>query len=808
MKKVHLLCNAHLDPIWQWEWEEGASSALSTFQSAANLLKEYDYTFCHNEVNLYKYTEKYAPALFKEMQELVKEKKWHIMGGWYLQPDCLMPCGEGFVRQIQEGKIYFTEKFNTFPKTAINFDPFGHSRGLVQILKKCGQDNYVFMRPYGPYIREQLTLPEEAFNWIGYDGSSVKTYRIGAYNSTLGHALEKIKWEIGERSKKEDIMMIPWGVGNHGGGPSRKDLGDIKEYIKENEGKMEIIHSTPEDFFNEIEPKASYDKSLLSCMVGCYTSMAYMKQKYRELERQLSYVEKLATIASLKGVMSYPEQAFREVTEDMLNIQFHDILPGDMIRAGEDNGVTYALHGLQILNQVRASALFGMVKGQKVAEPGTYPIMVINPKTYEGVQYVTFEMSIVAPDGLQTDDLCLIDVFDEEGNKLPSQNIKEGSNIGFEWRKRVIFKANLKPLSVNRFTAKLRVVKKYKLPVNEDVVFENDVKKVVISSKSGLIESYKVNGKELAKGKLFEPYLYEDYEDPWGMNYTYVGWDEKPFVKMDKPHGVFDKLQSFEVIEDGDIYIGAEAFFECGDTKLRIGYKVYKEGDMVDVDVNVFPSESNKAVKLHMPLEGKNHIGEQVFGYEELFEDGNECVSHDFIALKQDDGSYVELIKPSNYGSSYKDDVLKLTLLRTVTYCAHPVPNFPLIKENIFIDKVDQAQRDFSFRLTTSKEEDLKNNAELFIEKPYALNIFPTIDEKEDNGTTIETTNPRINVVTIKKGVQKEGYIFRLQNCSSSTQDTEIRVNDVKATFHFNKFEVKTVIYNNNQFVECDEMVI
>ena len=239
-KKVHLICNAHIDPIWQWEWEEGASSVLSTFQSAANLLKEFDYTFCHNEVNLYKYTERYAPELFQEILELAKEGKWKIMGGWYLQPDCLMPCGEGFVRQIQEGKIYFTEKFGYHPKTAVNFDPFGHSRGLVQIIKKCGQENYLFMRPYGPYINEQCKLPSETFLWEGYDGSKIKGFRCGPYNSQLGHAKERVENELKKRLLVEDDVMIPWGVGNHGGINSKKDLDDgtIAKINKELDGKI------------------------------------------------------------------------------------------------------------------------------------------------------------------------------------------------------------------------------------------------------------------------------------------------------------------------------------------------------------------------------------------------------------------------------------------------------------------------------------------------------------------------------------------------------------------------------------------
>ncbi len=82
MKEVHLICNAHIDPIWQWDWQEGVSAVLSTFQSAVNLAEQFDYVFCHNEVTVYKYVEEYAPALFERIKELVALGKWHIMGGW------------------------------------------------------------------------------------------------------------------------------------------------------------------------------------------------------------------------------------------------------------------------------------------------------------------------------------------------------------------------------------------------------------------------------------------------------------------------------------------------------------------------------------------------------------------------------------------------------------------------------------------------------------------------------------------------------------------------------------------------------
>ena len=145
---VHLICNAHLDPVWQWEWEEGVSEAISTFRTAADLCEEFGgFIFNHNEVVLYNWIEQYEPALFKRIQKLVKAGKWHIMGGWYLQPDCNMPSGEGLVRQILVGRAYFQEKFGIRPTTAMNFDPFGHPRSLVQILVKSGFDSYIHCRP-------------------------------------------------------------------------------------------------------------------------------------------------------------------------------------------------------------------------------------------------------------------------------------------------------------------------------------------------------------------------------------------------------------------------------------------------------------------------------------------------------------------------------------------------------------------------------------------------------------------------------------------------------------------------------------
>lgn len=112
MKDLHLICNAHIDPVWLWDMEEGISAAISTFRMAAVFCEEYDgLVFNHNEALIYHWIEEMEPALFARIRKLVKEGKWHIMGGWYLQPDCNMPSrgilypADGERQGIFSGKI-------------------------------------------------------------------------------------------------------------------------------------------------------------------------------------------------------------------------------------------------------------------------------------------------------------------------------------------------------------------------------------------------------------------------------------------------------------------------------------------------------------------------------------------------------------------------------------------------------------------------------------------------------------------------------------------------------------------------------
>jgi hypothetical protein len=121
--KVYLLAQTHIDPVWLWDWTEGVAVTLATFRSVAALCERYpELRFNQNEALLYEWTEEYAPELFERIRQLVERGQWHVAGGWYLQPDCNLPCGEAMVRQILVGRRYFRERFGVEPVVALNVD--------------------------------------------------------------------------------------------------------------------------------------------------------------------------------------------------------------------------------------------------------------------------------------------------------------------------------------------------------------------------------------------------------------------------------------------------------------------------------------------------------------------------------------------------------------------------------------------------------------------------------------------------------------------------------------------------------------
>ena len=172
---VHLIANAHLDPVWLWNWPAGVDEALATFRSAADRCEEYpELIYTRGEAWLYEVVEALDPALFQRVKNLISAGRWSIAGGQYIQPDANLPTEAGWRKQFQIGGDYFESRFGIRPKIAFNVDTFGHPATLPDILSCAGYSGYVFHRPN----QEQMTLPAQTFRWRGSAGGEVIAFRI------------------------------------------------------------------------------------------------------------------------------------------------------------------------------------------------------------------------------------------------------------------------------------------------------------------------------------------------------------------------------------------------------------------------------------------------------------------------------------------------------------------------------------------------------------------------------------------------------------------------------------------------------
>ena len=173
---IHMIGNAHIDPVWLWDWREGYQEVRATFRSALDRLKENNqFVFTCACADYYRFVEENHPDMFDEIRERVREGRWVIVGGMWIQPDCNMPSGEAVARQLLYSQRYFTEKFGRAAVTGYNVDSFGHGATLPALLSAAGMKNYVFMRPGA---HENGDIPAPLFIWQAPDGSAVTAFRI------------------------------------------------------------------------------------------------------------------------------------------------------------------------------------------------------------------------------------------------------------------------------------------------------------------------------------------------------------------------------------------------------------------------------------------------------------------------------------------------------------------------------------------------------------------------------------------------------------------------------------------------------
>lgn len=793
MKELHLICNAHLDPVWQWDWNEGATAALSTFYAACEIAEEYDYIFCHNEALLYEFVETYDPALFERIKGLVKAGKWHIMGGWYVQPDCNIPSGEGFVRQIESGLSYFKEKFGVLPTVAVNFDSFGHTQGLVQILSKCGYEGYICCRP----MPELMKLPANHVEWKGFDGSSVHAARFEdacIYTSGLGTAVADIKRKM-KPWEGDDVAFALWGVGNHGGGASRKDLKDIQAFAAEQkEQGVSVFHSTPEAFFAASKSSVTWDAALQPCFVKCYTSIARLKRRYAEVENKLLMTEKICAYAASEGVYDYDLAAFDDAQKRMAMVQFHDVLSGTCIIEGEKSSMQKLDYALELLDKEFTKAFMSLCRDYEKAVPLKYPIFVYNPTPHAEEAVFTGDFFLL--NGMCSETKGYEFTVKRDGVPVPFQVVKESSCINMDRSKRIAVKATLNPLSMTRFDVEVRVGQKKLLdrtPQTEFVTKQGT--RAVFDPEGGALSSYAVDGKEYLRGSAFTPVVYDDNPDPWGWHMRTVG----------KNYRTPDCKTSLRVIERGDLLTTVESVYDTGKSDIRVAYTLYKDFDYIDVTANVTWNDEGKGLKLAIPVaELGRFLGQTSFGTQIYSENLEEC-SQRFVGIQAGD-KVLTVFKDGTYGCSLEDGVLYITLLNGSVYCAHPIGGLPIIDEERFNRYIDIGRHEFTFRLELCDQADLEHKAASFTQKPYALNFYPHGTGMRHETSAVTVSDKAVSLSCFRK-TDEDTYMVRLINNTEEGRTCDCTMFGKSLTLDFGKFEVKTLLYKDGELTEQRSML-
>lgn len=450
--RIHLIANAHLDPVWLWDWREGLNEGITTCRTVLDLMDEYpELTFVRGETSIYEHIQRHDPATFARIQRQIAAGRWDVVGGTYVQPDTNLPATEVCARHLQCGLGYAWRELGVRPRVAWCADSFGHSAGWPEIYAAAGMKAFAFSRP----MAADLPLPGPAFWWEAASGARILSWRIplGWYGSKRDEVTGRLDATLaaapgwGLRN-----IAVFLGLGNHGGGPSRRQIDDILRW-KDRHPEVTVEFSTLHRFFGALERESAklpvVRGELNFTLRGCYSSAAAFKFAYRRTENRLLVAERTgAAVGLLTGAAA---SDLGEAWRSVLFNTFHDILPGSSIeRAYVDQqawlGVAYH-HAqraeLDALNALAASIDTTVPPAPGPDRPSASPVLVWNPHPYA----FDGQVEIEAPLDYRPLDAFLhrpgavpLEVRDAQGRALPFQETATENNFAPEmpWRKRLI----------------------------------------------------------------------------------------------------------------------------------------------------------------------------------------------------------------------------------------------------------------------------------------------------------------------------------------------------------------------------------
>lgn len=416
---VQCIGHTHIDVAWLWRLKHTREKAARSFSTVLRLMEQYpEYIFLQTQPQLYEYIKSDYPEIYESIKERVQEGRWEAGGAMWLEADCNLASGESLVRQLLYGTRFFREEFGVDCKYLWLPDVFGYSWALPQILRKSGIETFMTTKiSWNQYNR----MPHDTFMWRGIDGTEVLTHFIttpdpgsseGAfyytYNGKVTPSSVQGIWDAYRDKSLNSSLLLAYGYGDGGGGVNREML-EMRRRLDQIPGLPAVKTGRADTYFNELQQQVANSNSYvhtwdgelyLELHRGTYTSQAYNKLMNRKLELLYRETEWMQVMSSLLNASAHAGNGetsllLYEGWKIILRNQFHDIIPGSSIReVYEDSRVEYS-EARAIGEKVWNQSVSFLTDGKQRHE-----VMVFNSSPWEQTELVCLPQGAAAEDWL------------------------------------------------------------------------------------------------------------------------------------------------------------------------------------------------------------------------------------------------------------------------------------------------------------------------------------------------------------------------------------------------------------------------
>jgi alpha-mannosidase len=660
---VHLIGHAHIDPVWLWRWQEGYSEVRSTFRSALDRMKETPgYIFTCSSAALYEWVEQSDPAMFREILRRVKEGRWAPIGGWWIEPDCNIPCGESLVRQGLYGQRYFREKLGVQSTVGFCPDTFGHTGTLPKILAGCGMPNYVFMRPMR---HENEGIPELAFTWKGDDGTQVKALRVHeSYNAwTTDELYGRMKdtLAVAEGTPIAGEIFLFFGVGNHGGGPTKAMLKQIGLWQKQNE-MPRLLFSTFEDALDRIDSGrlSNWRGELQHHARGCYTAVSAIKAGMRRAELSLLQAEMWGSAARTAVKRTPDTGGLRCAWKHVLFNQFHDILAGTSTPEAyvdAEHQLGAASHAGDCEANAARQAICGRIDTRGEGDP----LVLFNhqPVSFRGV-VETDDLGF----HIQEDKSVVPGLTRPGAGPVASQQIETNTIAG---RRRFAVHIEIPALGYTVLhqasvpgQATKRQLGRRAVRTNGNYL-ENEFLRVGLDRRGYVTLYDRRHRRQVFRKAGAIPLVMEDHSDTWSHD----------VVSYRKVLGRFKRV-SARVLEAGPVQGCLEVNYAWDLSRLRLLFTLGADEAFMKIRGRVDWRQTFQTLKLSFPVpfKAESWTAAAAYGIAERKTDGGEEPVQQWVDLSIEDRG-IAVANDAKYACSANPDDLRMTLLRSPPYALH-----------------------------------------------------------------------------------------------------------------------------------------